>query len=527
MGDWSDVDPEWKDVPTLTSKQSDADWFKQQSPAGNVNLNAPGGMGQGIAEMLNPVPAIKNVANAMFGNSATQAQAKANLHDATVGATQRQWQLTKEAANAGRYSEMVGHGLAAALPVIGPAAAQAGETIGGVQDMPPNLTMPSEGPQQAPQVARGIGQGIGLLAPSIASGAVNAVRDTRIGQGAAGVLDDSATRNYARILGPTTKANKAITERVAPELAARGTFAATRKGLRDTAAEQLQGFGQRIGDAFDNLPPGTSQPLQPILDSIDNAAQNSFTLPTSAGPKPKGPLAQTGLSNIDDLKNSLAQFAETDPTTGQQVVPIEKLRAMRQYFDGVAADAGRYQGTTLSDQSLAQAHGMAADAIRNELAQQYPDIDKLNKEYSFWKNVHKVVNDTVQRTQSQSAPLSEQLATTGAAVAKIGAKGSLGSVALTATGAKALIKLIRSPAWQTTSAITKSALADMVASGNSSGVANLAGRLAGNPLTYRIPETMSQSWNLSSLAPLRKKAPAASPTVDAQGNPILTSPENP
>lgn len=478
-------------------KQADVDWFAQNAPAGNTDLNAPGGFGQGLADVLNPAPAAKNVFKAMFGSPVEQADAKANLHDATVGATQHQAQLTGEAAKAGRYSEMIGHGLATALPVIGPAAADAAQTIGGVSDMPPGQTMPSEGPQAPPQVARGLGQAAGLLAPSIAAGAANGAglaRDAGIGDAAAGLLDESAAKNYARVLGPTTKGNKAITARVAPELAERGTFAATRKGFRDNAAEQVQIFGQRIGDAFDALPPDTAQPLAPILKAIDNAAEQSFTVPTSTGPQPKGPLAKAGLSNVKDLKDSLSGVAEQDPATGELVVPIDRLRKMRQHFDQVAADAGRYNGSNLSDQSLGNAHGMAADAIREELAKQYPDIDKINREFSFWKDVHKVSNDTVLRTQSQAAPLSENLATAAGAAAKIGAHSTIGGAALTATGIKALVKLTRSPAWQTTSAIMKSKLADMIASGNSAGVARLSGILT-NPLTYRVPETGSLAGN--------------------------------
>jgi len=486
-------DSDWfkQNAPLTASPQvqSDADWFRQNSPAGNVNLNAPGGFGQGMTDILNPVPAVKTVATAMFGDPKAQAEAKANLRDATIGATQRQAQLTKEAANAGRYSEAVGHGLATAIPIIGPAAAEAAETIGGVSDMPPSQTMPSEGPPRAPQVARGLGQATALVTPSVASSLARAVRNSSIGAGAAGILEDSSSKNYARVLGATTNQNKNITARIAPELADRGVWAATRKGLRNTAEQQIQSFGQQIGDAFDALHPDTNHPLQPILDSIDSAAKNSFQIPTSRGLMPKGPTAETGLSHIQDLKKALTNVSEVDPSTGEAVIPVDRLRAMRQYFDGIAAKAGRYGGIDLANESLAEAHGMAADAIREELAGAYPDIAKINKEYSFWKSVHGVVDSTIKRTQSQATPLGEQLATAAGAAAKIGAHGTIGGAALTATGAKLLVKFVRSPAWQTTSAITKSRLADLLAAGNSDGVAELIGRATGSPWTYRLPET--------------------------------------
>lgn len=48
-------------------------------------------------------------------------------------ATDEQVGETAKAAREGRYSEMIGHGLGAALPVIGPAAVRAGEELGGGQ----------------------------------------------------------------------------------------------------------------------------------------------------------------------------------------------------------------------------------------------------------------------------------------------------------------------------------------------------------------------------------------------------------
>jgi hypothetical protein len=65
------------------------------------------------------------------------------------------------------YIEAFGHGLAAATPLVGPAAAQAGERIGGTPptyDKYGNLVQPG----MAPDVAGGTGAGISVLAPMFA-----------------------------------------------------------------------------------------------------------------------------------------------------------------------------------------------------------------------------------------------------------------------------------------------------------------------------------------------------------------------
>lgn len=70
-----------------------------------------------------------------------------------VGAHKDQYYKGKQAFREGRYSEAAGHFTAAGLPMVGPAAAQAGELIG---------------TGDPAQVARGAGQAVGLIGPSVA-----------------------------------------------------------------------------------------------------------------------------------------------------------------------------------------------------------------------------------------------------------------------------------------------------------------------------------------------------------------------
>src|SRR5262249_41012616 len=160
----------------------------------------------------------------------------------------------------------------------------------------------------------------------------------------------------------------------------------------------------------------------------------------------------------DYLKNTLLEVAEKNPTTGKLEVPVEKLRQLRQIWDETAAQAKVYQGKDLADAASGKIHAMAADGIRDVFDQQFPDIAKLNKEYSFWKNVEKVVGDTVLRREGQAKPLGQKIA--GAAGAAIGATagGATGGVTGGLLGAikgkeamEGLTALMSSTAWRTTS----------------------------------------------------------------------------
>lgn len=355
------------------------------------------------------------------------------------------------AATSGDYLSAAGHGAAAALPVLGPMAANFGEhagtaigaAMGGNPD--PNATKEAVTDALAALVPVGAAKGARALS-SVAPGLEAGMRS-------------NAEEQYARVLNPTTKANKFTTAAVVPELIDRGVTARTMKGLQAQAQSHIGALGAAIGDAWDNLPAGTSTELAPVYDRLQSAIDNTHSVADSSGKMiPKGPEAARAIGNIQQLQQTLMDVAETDPTTGKLTIPVDKVRGLKQYFDDIAAKAGRYQGNDLADASTAEAHGIAADSIREELAKDHPDIDKLNKEYSFWKNVNGVVSDTIQRRQGQAPPLGARLAQ-GAGFIKGGVVG--------AEAMKALTEAVRSPAWGTVSAVMKDRLADSLARGGS------------------------------------------------------------
>lgn len=110
---------------------------------------------KGYVGEFDPRPALKSLYEAVTG------QGTADFQKMLAGipmAQMDQFRKAKDAYDQGRYSEAAGHTLAGALPLVGPAAAQAGETIG-------------EG-----KVAEGLGAGTALLTPSILRGGSEAVR---------------------------------------------------------------------------------------------------------------------------------------------------------------------------------------------------------------------------------------------------------------------------------------------------------------------------------------------------------------
>lgn len=104
----------------------------------------------GVWEMVNPVTIVKGLATAIANPIDTGR--------AIIEAQKTQLEKAREAYGEGRYSEMVGHGAAGVLPVIGPAAADIGEQIG------------------SGDVAGGLGRATGIVAPYTVRPAVQALR---------------------------------------------------------------------------------------------------------------------------------------------------------------------------------------------------------------------------------------------------------------------------------------------------------------------------------------------------------------
>lgn len=358
----------------------------------------------------------------------------------------------KQSFEQGENLQGAGYAVATALPGVGPAAAGIGEQAAEVD---------AEGNPVPGAIARAAGQAAGIVAlPEVAKrggGALGAAAD---------MLKESAKREYAQVLGATTKGNKLRSERVVPELIERGETSTTLKGLSEKASTASEAAGQAISDAFDNLPAGSRVPLDPILGALEKGAQEKFLVPDAAGKMvPMSEEAARGVGNLESMFNSLQRIAETDPATGEMFLSAGSARRVRQYYDQVTKDAGGFEGKNLADKSVAGAHEMAADAIREELAKQYPDIAKLNKEYSFWKDVGRVVDDTMTRKQGQARGLGNKIAGAAGAAGGFSTGGLTGAV-VGKVALETLDGITRSPAWRTISAVSKDRLANALAKGN-------------------------------------------------------------
>jgi hypothetical protein len=274
----------------------------------------------------------------------------------------------------------------------------------------------------------------------------------------ADMLRKSGAEEYARVLNPTTKGNKARTAKIVPELIDRGVTAFTRQGLADRAAAELETTGAALDKAWAELPQGAAIGLKPIQDRILTTAHEELTEVAAHGGRiAMSDEAETALKHAKNIVDRLAKFAVENPETGEMEIPATVARSVRQHFDKLSK--GRFENAAQSIEAANNAS--AADAIRNGLAEAFPDIAAINKEYAFWADTGRVINDTLLRKQGQSPSLARQILSGAGAAGGMVAGGIKGAV----MGAKAmhtLEEITQSPAWRTVGAVWKDRLADAI-----------------------------------------------------------------
>lgn len=274
------------------------------------------------------------------------------------------------------------------------------------------------------------------------------------------VLEERARSQFSKILKPTTKENKRLAEKTVPELLKRRVIVVSRKGLEKKAVEELAGVGDDLESAYNSLPPNTKVQVAPIISKIEEY-KSKFLAQNAAGEWIV--VDRAGYKAAVEIQQTFLRLAK-NPAGFTDDIAIESIRRARQILDKAV---GRKGGFAISEfeGSLRDAQLEGANAIREQLAKQFPNIDKINKEYTFWSNVRRVIEATNKRITGQE-PLSETLFELGGGV--VGAsRGGLKSTVIGLVTGKLLIEAIRSPLWRSTSAVTKHVIAESLLRGDS------------------------------------------------------------
>lgn len=270
-----------------------------------------------------------------------------------------------------------------------------------------------------------------------------------VGSKLARPIAESAAGQYLRALAPTTKEMKAKAAKVVPELLQRGIGAFSRRGLAETAQSGLARAGAGLEEVIEQIPGKTKIAVGPVLKALSDS-KKAFLVPgTRVVAEPKA------LRAISDVENVVKKLGNR--------VSFESLRGLRQIWDKTVAKSKGFLMDEVSNFSI-MAKREGANAIRKELVKKFPSLEKVNAEYTFWKNLDDVVNATIQRTAGQATPLGARMAETAGAAAGF-VKGGVTDAATTALVFRQLSRVLNSTAWNTFSALQKQKLANNLMEG--------------------------------------------------------------
>lgn len=242
-------------------------------------------------------------------------------------------------------------------------------------------------------------------------------------------------------LAPTTKTMKKLTEKITPEILERG-ISGTRKSLQAQAKVGME----KAGEAFDELGKlegsvETARVLKPLVelkDSMLTKVGDSMVL-----------IGQKNKLKFNALKRMISDVEEL----GDEV-PAETLRVLRKSLDSTIKDfspSAKDAAAELADKTL-------ANSIRKELAKDFPDFAKINKEYTFFKSLDDILEATATRKVGQTGVVSKGLSSIfGGMLGSV--FGAPGVAAGAATGGK-VGSVLGSAAYKTLSAKMKKRVID-------------------------------------------------------------------
>lgn len=351
-------------------------------------------------EMLNPVTMATGVYNSFRHPIDTATGILNQANDQRLKA--------HEAQDRGDYGEMAARSLAAAIPIVGPMAAQVGEQIG------------------SGDVAGGLGKATGIAALYAAP--------KLLGEKAPNPVKADALRRQAestvaeKVLAPANPKYKAAAAKVAPELLKRG-IQGDRIALQQWAEDLIGESKGKIDQVIDSYPDTAKLSTKPVLKSLDEGLQK-LTYDTTAGTE-----VNPALKPIYDKLRQQHAFVSR---LGDEM-SFADMRRLRQQMDSVAEEAGAFAAKS-GDTNLSAAGQAALDtanALRRQIASERPELAVPNADMNLALTVRDILDPTKGRPKTASV-------TTGATGGLHTTAAIIGSGVSNVPGLKAIAAFVAS-----------------------------------------------------------------------------------
>lgn len=336
---------------------------------------------------------------------------------ATVGNIARaqidQGRQAVDLARQGRLYEAGGHAGAAAMPIVGPAAAEAGEQIA------------------SGDYAGGAGRALGLVAPVALPRAVAAgARATRavpgaMREGVATALERGAARRIKDTIAPVTGKNKAnwnaVADRIAPKLADKQLAAWSREGYADAIESGFQDATAALDAATDAVSGSKMIRTRPIAEAI----QGEIDALTTGGIKGDRFVPEPYQARAAALQTALDEVRKLGSVANYQAI-----RTLRQAWDKRAAQSKVYaqSASEFATKEGGEAAATAAGHMRESMAAAEPGVAAANAEWSLMKNARDVMAAKAEAEGARALQFPRTVARAGGAAAGAHTAGVPGAI---------------------------------------------------------------------------------------------------
>jgi hypothetical protein len=396
------------------------------------------GFFQGLVDSIVPSreTALSSLKAINIFNPVGQAEAIYDMGKGVVSGQIDQMGKAKGSYLRGDIVEGMGHAAAGAMPLIGPAAAQAGEQI-------------AEG-----NIGYGLGQAAGLVGQVLAP-AVGPARARQM-QPRAPEMVKAAESQYASVF---SKGQRPLAESMAPEMMNRRMVVKDPKLMMDEAdaAASAIDVDAMVSQAAQS---GQTVPLQPIIQRIDKAIADEFHA-VNGQQVPKSPESQHIVDSLAEYKTILTQHAPNGV-----IDPVQALE-LRRTWEAKPGERGYFTNPNAKISDPMAVRMEAANAVRPEL-NALPEVGAANAEKSFQLNVKKLGNTAPQGklpyNVMEDAGKTMAFGTMAHFVPGVG--NLIGGGVQAFAMMKALRDLPKTPQWKTASAIAKRDFAKSLASGD-------------------------------------------------------------
>lgn len=362
--------------------------------------------------MVNPVNMVKGVGQLVAHPIDTLSTA--------AGQMSSEWEKAGVAGMEGRTSEAIGHGLAGSLPFVGPAAAAAGEKIGGGD------------------IAGGLGEGVGLIGsmfmPKVAG---KAIKGVKVGGTTVGLLPavnklrapfagqiDTAVEAAAKRTGIEMPASALSTSRVVPvaeAVAAKGLGGGRTMGRITAAAGELTSRANHLVARASKFAE-ESQRGASIAEGLSefrkawirnkNALYKDAAIPEGLGVNANKTVAlldeilksKEGAAKLAGGATDLNYFETLRAGLGKGTVKLADLRSALQDLNGKIGGAHADAWSAANKQLLKKVAATMSDDFESSLRTGAPDVAaKLDAANSAYRDGLSKINSTFGKTITKLA----------------------------------------------------------------------------------------------------------------------------